>query len=255
MSKSIQDYTQNSDRVNGIYKTNQYDLFSYDDRNRPVDPRRVRALVKSMREIGFINQPIKVSKAGIILDGQHRFEAAREVGVPLLFFVDYSKGDNYKKMSTSNRLGKMWTKQDHIHGLAKVGLKPYVLLSKFQTEFPEIKMTEQMMLLQNNTCTMNKDDFGDGKWKHGDLNKGRMWGNQIMELKTFYPDFNKSIFIRSMIEIFNKHPEFTWNEFMKKVRLRPAMLYPCGDRRQYKMMIEKIYNHHRRNSDKIRLDF
>jgi len=255
MSKNVLEFTSNEDRVNGIYKTSQYGLFSYDARNRPVDPRRVKALVKSMKEIGFINQPIKVTKGGVIIDGQHRLEAAKVAAVPILFYIDYSKGDVYQKMSTSNRLGKMWTKQDHIHGLSQEGLPAYVSLSNFQMEYPEIKMTEQLMLMQNNTSTMYKDDFGDGKWKHGSIKTAKMWANQIMEIKPYYADFNKSLFIRSMIEIFNKHPEFIWGEFMKKVKLRPAMLYPCGDRRQYKQMIEKIYNHHRRNSDKIRLDY
>jgi len=246
---------KHSKKVNEIFRTTDYGMFKYDKRNRPVNPNRVRQLVKSMKEKGFTNQPIKVTMNGTIIDGQHRLEAAKIAKVPIFYFVDHSKGTLFEKAADSNRLSKVWSKQDYLHGLAQQGIKSYVVLSEFRKKFPEFRLTEQMMFLQNSTSSITVADFSLGKWRTKDVKLGEKWATDIMKLKNHYPDYKKSLFVRSMIEIIVGHPEFKFDEFLHKVKLRPAMMYPCGTRRQYKQMVEDIYNYRRKNTDKIRLRF
>lgn len=241
--------------VNEILRTTDYSIFKYDKRNRPVNQRRVKQLVKSMREKGFTNQPIKVTMHGAIIDGQHRLEAAKIAKVPVLYFIDNSKGTLFEKAADSNRLSKVWSKQDYLHGLAEQGIYSYVVLTEFQKKYPEFRLTELMMMLQNNSASITVADFSVGKWKVNNVKLAEKWASNILKLKDYYPEYKKSIFVRSMIEIFTQHPEFNFDEFLHKVKLRPAMLYPCGTRAQYKQMVETIYNYHRNKSDKIRLRF
>jgi hypothetical protein len=100
----------------------------------------------------------------------------------------------------------------------------------------------------------NREEIESGNLKLGNLNKGYEWGHQIMNIKPFFPQYyNKSIFVRSIVKILSSKPEFHMGEFMKKLKLRPTMLKPCGTVDQYVQMIEDIYNYRRNNEEKIRL--
>ncbi len=52
-----------------------------------------------------------------------------------------------------------------------------------------------------------------------------------------------------------KKPDFKFEEFLHKVKLRPSSIYVCGDKKSYAEMIEDIYNYKRRNDEKLNLRF
>jgi hypothetical protein len=86
--------------------------------------------------------------------------------------------------------------------------------------------------------------------------KGEKWANHILELKPYFEKgFNKSIFVRAMIKIFSKKPQFKFEEFLHKVKLRPGMIHLCGSVELYLEMIEEIYNYKRRSDEKLNLRF
>jgi hypothetical protein len=246
---------KHSKEVNTIYQTTDYGMFKFDPTNRPVDDRRVNQLVKSMLVKGFINQPIKVTTKMVVVDGQHRLTAAKIAKKPVLYFIDESKGTVFDKAASSNRLGKMWSKQNYLDGLAAKGIKPYVILSSFQKKYPDFRLTELINMLSNGNTGVTVDDFASGKFQVKDVYIANKWAADILKLKPYYNDYKKSLFVRSLIEVMKSHPEFDFDKFFDKVQKRPAMLHPCGDRRQYKQMIETVYNYHRRGDDRIYLRY
>lgn len=69
-----------------IQKTTDYKLFKKLDGNRDV--KKTNALVKSIREFDLtMYSPIIVSVDFRIIDGQHRFAACRELGLPIYYIV------------------------------------------------------------------------------------------------------------------------------------------------------------------------
>lgn len=247
---------KHSKEIGKIYSTTDYGIFKFDQMNRVVNPNRVRQLVGSMRLRGFINEPIKVTPTMIIIDGQHRLEAAKIAKVAVRYFIDETKGDLFDKMATSNMMKKVWDKHDFIHGLVEKGLPSYITLSKFQKEFPDFRLTEQLMMLNNSSYDVDKIKFSQGGWVVKDTKIATKWASDLMKLKPYFKEgFNKSIFVRAMIDIFTKHPKFEFDEFLHKVALRPGMIHLCGDKRSYTIMVEEIYNYKRSNTDKINLRF
>ena len=247
---------KHSKKIGEIFSTTDYGIFKYDPMNREIRPNRVRQLVGSMRANGFINEPIKVNSKMIVIDGQHRLEAAKIAKVGVKYFIDDSKMDLFDNMAMSNMLKKVWDKGDFIHGLIEKGLTSYKTLDNFRNEFPEFRLTEQLMMLSNSTSDVDKHKFSVGDWVAKNVNLAAKWANNLMALKPYFPKgFNKSIFVRSMIEIFVHHPEFEFEEFLHKVKLRPGMIHLCGDKRAYTIMVEEIYNYRRNNTEKINLRF
>ena len=76
-----------------IRKTNCYAMFHYIGDNRPVGTKHVKNLAKKMQQAFLLPfEPIIVTDEGGIIDGQHRFEAARSLGLPI-YYIETEWGD------------------------------------------------------------------------------------------------------------------------------------------------------------------
>ena len=89
-----------------IKVTRDYSLFKKLDGNRDV--KKKNALVKSITEFDLTNySPIIVTDDFRIVDGQHRFEACKELNLPIYFIVMPS--DNAEKaMIILNKCQSQW---------------------------------------------------------------------------------------------------------------------------------------------------
>lgn len=70
-----------------VLETSDYTKFKLLPGNRSIHPFHVSRLAKSMEEDGFLPCPILVNESFEILDGQHRWSAAKQTGVPLLYII------------------------------------------------------------------------------------------------------------------------------------------------------------------------
>ena len=72
-----------------IYATKDYENFKINDINRTVSQPRVERMVKTLNNEKFV-PPIEVKKDRdgkyIIVDGQHRFSALRQLGRSIPFY-------------------------------------------------------------------------------------------------------------------------------------------------------------------------
>jgi len=60
-----------------------------------------------------------------------------------------------------------------------------------------------------------------------------------------------SIFVSTMLSLFNNE-NFDFFEFANKLTYQTQKLEDCASVAQYKVLIEKIYNHRRRNKVNLR---
>ena len=103
---------------NKIHKTTDYSQFKFIKGNRPIDPKHVKRLVKSMRK-KYIPAPILVSEKNIIFpclvvnDGQHRLKAAEICGYPVHYMI--MDGMSMKQIRDINQNNKKWTNDDFLH--------------------------------------------------------------------------------------------------------------------------------------------
>ena len=68
--------------------TNDYSIFK-PAKNRNVDARKVAKKKESIAQIN-LQQPIIVNRRMQIVDGQHRFQALKELGMPINYIVSYN---------------------------------------------------------------------------------------------------------------------------------------------------------------------
>jgi hypothetical protein len=155
-----------------------------------------------------------------------------------------------------NTLQKNWSPFDHLHKFVEKGNPNYITFDNFVKEFPMFKYTLIAMFLNNTQSSVERDVFESGSYQVKDINKARKWANNVIQLKPYFEGYyNKSIFVRALIRVLSTKKEFSFDEFLHKVKLRPTNLVPCGTVEQYVMLIEDIYNYRRKESDKINLRF
>lgn len=244
---------QNGKVVGEIRETKDYSIFKFRDDNRVINNNHVKKLSNKMKLKGWLSSSVvTINGNGDVIDGQHRVKAAMSVGCPIRYKV--TRGAGTEEMTEMNTLQKNWSPFDHLHKFVVRGNPSYVTFQRFVDEFPQYKYTEIAMFLSNSLNSVHRDTFESGNYSVKDVNKGRKWANEILQLKPFGEKFyNRSIFVRAMIKVMSNKSDFIFEEFLHKVKLRPMNFVQCGTVDQYVEMIESVYNY--RRSDKINLRF
>lgn len=245
-----------SKSIGEILETRNYGMFKFHKENRTISPSGVKALVKSMRIHGWVRGSIVIIDGHFnIIDGQHRIEAAKLCGIPVIYTIDRNITSDVIGILNSN--GRNWNIITHLERFVKMESLHYVLLDRFMKNFPDFRPTECTMLVRNGLGSAERESFENGKFEVKDMKLAYKWGHNIMSLKPYFEKgYNKSIFVRAMIKVLStKGDVFNFEEFLHKVHLRPKSIFMCGTVEQYVEMIENIYNYRRRDDEKVNLRF
>ena len=100
-----------------ILTTNNYELFKSIDGNRNVNELHLSRLKKSIQK-KYLFTFILVNEKHHIIDGQHRFEVIKELGLPLNYVV--CKGYGINEVHQLNENSKNWNADDYLDGYCKL---------------------------------------------------------------------------------------------------------------------------------------
>lgn len=131
-----------------VHKTKEYDKFSLHKFNRNINEGLVKRLMSSIEDLGFIHgKAIIVDKDFSIIDGQHRFEACKRLGLPIYYMI--TKSDPQKTMIQLNAQQVQWKMSDYINSWAANGVKCYQQLQEFEKEH-HFGITNSLLILFDN---------------------------------------------------------------------------------------------------------
>lgn len=129
-------------------KTRDYNKFKFSKNNREIKHSSVEKLKASMKEHGFISgRPVLVTSDNIVIDGQHRLIAAKELNIEMHYEV--IDGDYMKKMIELNSTQTNWTLTDYIKSYASLNIECYRKLLRFQEKY-KLGMSVSIALCINN---------------------------------------------------------------------------------------------------------
>ena len=107
--------------------TTDYSKFQFLDYNRTVVPKRVQNIIESITKIGYVkSEPILVDENYFIIDGQHRFMACKELGLPIHYEYKELDIDNKEAMLLLNKNQQIWRLEDYAQSWAKEGIAFYL---------------------------------------------------------------------------------------------------------------------------------
>jgi ParB/Sulfiredoxin domain len=113
-----------------IQKTLDFDKFKLIRGNRDISKNRVNALKKSIERQNLLYLvPIAVNKDMEIVDGQHRWAAAKILNVPIYYVI--ANGVDLNDMIVLNAYQRSWNANDYLNLYVKQNLPEYKKLAKF----------------------------------------------------------------------------------------------------------------------------
>lgn len=236
-----------------------YGNFQFSPENRDVDLKKNKAkkLRQSLKDYGWIPSfPMTVTKNGkalTIVDGQHRFSIARELGIP----VKYVLVDQEIDISQINNTQDTWKLRDYLERWKRAGKEPYFEIDDFMNTHPSITLSMAITLLSGvyDSGTWYKNKFMDGNMKISPTSRGMAYSvaNVFESILEVSKDAKHNNFMKALYKCFHVD-QFDPHRFIEQCEKNPAMIQPYSKIEDWLELIQEIYNHGRK-SNRIPLKF
>jgi len=229
-----------------VLKTHNYSIFKLLKGNRVIDLQHVNNIKKSMMQ-KFIINPIMVNENLEIIDGQHRFTALKELGLPIHYIIE--QGGKLEDVQFLNSNTKNWTALDYIDSYCNLGNENYLKIKEFLTIFPDLSVSSCIDILTD-YVNFGRKSLRDGSLVVKNYENSLIFATQIIELKNYIDFYNHTNFIRAMITVV-KIKGYNHNQMAEKIKLYRADFFRCSNISQYRNLLHKAYNKNIKDKNKL----
>lgn len=152
-----------------IEKTMDYSKFKFNIQNRAVTKARVKKIQASIESAGYIMKPILVNEKCEIIDGQGRFYACKNLGMPIYYVVQAGIGvEDCRALNTSQT---NWSAMDYIQSYAKGGDENYSRLQSL-IDSSNLPFSTVVDIIEHKTShNGHLKDIKEGRFKISDGEK------------------------------------------------------------------------------------
>lgn len=224
-----------------IQSTTDYDKFQEIVSNREVDDKHVKHLVASIRERNLLAMnPILVNSDHEVIDGQHRLAAAKLLQLPIFYVVadDVRESD----IQRINSHMKNWGTMDYINYWTVKKQPGFNILSSMIAKHSHIPLSSMMQLLSSDF----KRDVKALKNGYVDISCKDVAEEVIAMLRDFRNIGFEFAFVGQFITAVaqvNEVEGYEHAKMLRKIEMQPRSLVKCVNVKQYKRMLEEIYNY------------
>ena len=244
---------------NQVHTTTDYSKFRTLIGNRKLNELHIKRLVNSFKK-RYLFSPIIVNEKMQIIDGQHRFMAAKQLSLPINYII--VEGSGLEEVQILNSNSSNWKKEHYLNAYCDLGVEPYLQMRQFMLDFPDFGVAIAEMILTDNVngqnvqltidkTAMRMRGFENGELKIPNLIKAYETAEKVLMFKPYYEGYNMATFVRTLITLF-KNKNYVHSEMIGKLVNNPNALKKCADVTQYKLLIEEIYNYRRREKVNLR---
>lgn len=146
-----------------VFETKNCDQFKKLNGNRSLNESQVDGIINSIDEVGYQPVPILVNEKMEVIDGQHRLEAAKRLGIPIYFIIKPGAGAR-EVMQLNLRRGN-WTVYDFIGFYSANGNGNYIKLNRYAKEHPDIGIIDIAMCLSDSKSRNIQRPLREGKYQ------------------------------------------------------------------------------------------
>lgn len=227
-----------------IFISNQYDKFVLSKLNRI--PGHYKKVLQSIKENDYTKyQPILVNSKMEIVDGQNRFLACKELGLPIHFIVS----DEIKIFAAAdiNRASKNWTAMDYAIHYAKRGREPYIRLLDLCARYNQkISIVQCFGKMSGGSFSSHSDNVKSGGFQFRDDVDIEDFLEHMMDFESYYEFSKKDKFVKSVLKLYLSDG-YDKLKMKKKLRMASGIVH---EQPRVEMMTEeilKLYNYKSRN--------
>lgn len=259
-----------------VMQTENYDMFKLMAGNRKINQSKVKQLTSEIWRNG-LQIPIVVNENYEVADGQHRLQACRELGVPVMYIIRH--GITIKDAANANTAGSNWTTRDWINYHAEQGNEEYRKLVDWiafcndegmtnlnlAIYFAQNKLTSRRFymysdgIIRTGTKRLPKGvqkmhDLGSsvrlGKWEFANLDVARDLLYAYLDFKETAVWAKKLNFVTTLIKVM-RIKAFDRKQLLKQIESYPQMWHNCPTSDLFLDMIENIYNYRKNHRNRL----
>ena len=227
--------------------SSNYKMFSFLDYNRELNKKHIGQLVASFVQYGQI-QPIVCNKKLQVIDGQHRFKACQELGLPVFYIINQKA--TTKIISVINNTQKGWNHDDYIrhfsHSSHPNNLE-YRKVAKFKKDhnlpYAVIFLLCRAEVNKVRESNTSSDGFKDGTFKAQDWALAKQRAEEITKIKSFNSRLATTL---SFVFAFLKCKElegFNLNLAYRQIKKNESFFNHCTNHQEWVEAFVKAYNY------------
>lgn len=253
------------EEVATIYGTTDYSQFKTFKSNRLPD--HVSKIKANIVKNGYIANPLLVAKDNIsdgfvIIDGNNRFNALKELNLPVYFCV--LDGATENDIIVLNVVSKNWTAMNYIRCYASRGYEDYKKLLELYEEYSDLTLSGIILAMQYSLARPNKEKeltggiLERGLFKIKDEKKGREVLDFCMKVKNI-PTHNKKTdgtvfrhraFVGAVVKLMRDCEDFNADEVLNALDAERDMIKKQISVYEYAKMMETMVNNQRKSKRK-----
>ena len=228
-------------QTNQVYKTNDYDTFSYIKGNRSINKLNLKRITNSMRE-NYIPVPIIVNEKNQIIDGQHRFEAAKYLKKEVYCIKIPKLG--LKEVTTLNTNTANWNNAAWLESYVDLEVEAYVTFKEFRkkTGFGYSICSALLANQSQRTGTLSRE-FKDGKLKIKSLATAYANAKKLDQIGEYFENYKSDSFSGCMLQLMH-HEQYDHTRMLQKLKLQAHTLPKSANGDRYKRDLIDIFNYH-----------
>lgn len=227
-----------------IETTKKYELFHFHQWQQPMSTSHVNRLRESIQKYGYLpSRPIQVCKNGDegykIIDGHHRFAAAKSLGLAIPFVCE--SPDHEDVIGDVNYIVKKWSAGSFVSLYSQKGNKHYIKLESYVSAGIPINAAASLLSGESAHSGNINSKVRAGTFKV----KTTKYADAIMDVLRacgdIVPVIKSRVFIEA-ISILLHVEDFDVRTLIKRAKENPRMFTKCPTRNHAIQLIDEIYN-------------
>jgi hypothetical protein len=239
-----------------ILKTTDYSIFKKHESNRDLNPSNLKRIMQSVKSQNLLQfRPILVDKEMKVIDGQHRLQVAKDLGIEIYYHIN--KSSDHEDIVFLNAYQKQWEMKDFINYYISLGNKQYRAFEEY-AKSKSLNVTEILRFMSGNekdktmrqkVKTGNLDFFNDTNIAKANIKIAEY--DSIMDIIKKYsvrsPRFIKTYKFKTGLFNFLSRDDIDIKTFLNKLTLKMEAIKECATHYSYYSMFMDIYNYKRNN--------
>lgn len=231
--------------------TKNYDLFKFVDGNRAINSKHMYNLIESIKKENLLHiRPILVDEKMHILDGQHRFEAAKALGVSIYFIK--IKSENHSEILRLNQNNKNWKITDFLnfHSIKNKN-KNYLKIIQITNTYGWTLADFFIYSSYSIRKKFSREEFENGLFEISVSDE--IYADYFSKWKTLkdflsskaieHIDCVDSQVFKEIFMFFHNSKVIKLDQFWEKLRANVTLFHRCMNKEEYLNMFLRIYNH------------
>lgn len=232
-----------ANNTDSMQSTKRYSKFKFLGTNRVINQAHVRALMREFEDFGNITQtsPVLVTPRMEVIDGQHRLEACKELGLPVYYKV--MPNLSIRDARRMNIAQRSWRSNDYLLSYVNEGRRPYIKLAKLMADYEDYNFGHsviQMYALGGMTKGYNAM-FRNGEFPDFDLGEARKRLDNLAELADIAPDFTLKSLATALLDVMES-PHYDQERMVRKVNQRRGEVRAYSAVTDNRRMLENVFN-------------